>query len=326
MCAPTKKLDKHARCTTIRIMNKKQNLVWWANTDRIVNKAVGKIRKYQETQNPAGRSALLKQMSPEIQVMIRFWSPQDAIEKLRMAAQKDQFRPRDLSIEMFAMRDDLEYVGGAFSTYNYEISKMWRKDTPADEIKFVIREEIQNNLRPVAYQYGEQIARLMNKHEKLAGTATNSLRHRNPSAIGIFLQTLANDMKFELGLHNYTLKIHVVDSWNHIPRRLWNSVDNDTFAIIDFDSRKTWIHINRRTIFADRDKKYKFNAIVATLAHEFGHFIDWVAPDMGALGAQKAVLDSGLYDEKDYYSNATEESSAMIEKIVYQKLNELQRR
>lgn len=289
------------------------------------NESIALVRKYIKAENDEARSNLLKQMLPEVQVMVKFMSPAEAIERLTLASRLDNFRPRDLSFEMFAMREDLQYVGGPFSTYNQELSKMWRERIDDDEIRFVIREEIQNNLRPVAINYGEQVVRLMTKHEKLARAAQASLHSKHPEVLGLFLHTLANDMKFEYGLYDCKLKVSVVDSWKRIPKHLWNSVDSDAFALIDFNGKKSWIYINRKTIFADRDKKYKFNSIVAALLHEFGHFIDWYQPNSGALGSQKAVLDSGIYDEKQYEFNATEESSAMIEKIVYNKLNENQR-
>ena len=153
-------------------------------TIKTANKIVKQIQKYTATNN----KNLIPKMEPEVQLMIKLWAPDVAIERIQTAANLDVFRPRDLSFEMFAISADLPYVGGDFSTFNPELSKMWKENIDDDEIRFVIREEIQNNLRPVAQQYANQLVHLIKKHSKICRAAQKNTYEKNPNILEMFLQ------------------------------------------------------------------------------------------------------------------------------------------
>lgn len=69
----------------------------------------------------------------------------------------------------------------------------------------------------------------------------------------------------------------------------------------------------------DERNKILFASIVASFSHEYGHFIDTIAPQHGALGTEFELYNGGIYDRSShekYMSHPTEISSHKIADVV----------
>ena len=282
------------------------------------------LKQIINTTDEMEREALAPCLSPEIWVMANSSSPQEMIKKLELAIKLDKYRPRDLFIEMFAIHADLEYVGGGFSTYNPHLAKMMRNTVAPQQILDEILMEIHTSCLQVAEQYALDWQYVIRKNQIMMMHAKKQGKTGNKDAMELFLDSITQDMLALYGIPGNLLAVKVVDSWNQVPKHMRNNLDKQAYAILTTFKGTSYaeIHIHRQRIYNNSRETDKFCRIISALAHEFGHYIDEIKPNRGALGEQKAYLGNLFDDVADYEDKPTEESSACIGEIVYRKLSQ----
>ncbi|MBR5574962.1 MAG: hypothetical protein IKV93_00255 [Alphaproteobacteria bacterium] len=282
------------------------------------------LKQIINTTDERGREALAPCLSPEIWVMANSSSPQEVIKKLELAIKLDKYRPRDLFIEMFAIHTDLEYVGGEFSTYNPHLAKMMRNMVAPQQILDEILMDIHTSCLQVAEQYALDWQYVIRKNQIMMMHAKKQGKTGNKDAMELFLDSITQDMLALYGIPGNLLAVKVVDSWNQVPKHMRNNLDKQAYAILTTFKGTSYaeIHIHRQRIYNNSRETDKFCRVISALAHEFGHYIDEIQPNHGALGEQKAYLGNLFDDVADYEDKPTEESSACIGEIVYRKLSQ----
>lgn len=282
------------------------------------------LKQIINTTDEMEREALAPYLSPEIWVMANSSSPQEMIKKLELAIKLDKYRPRDLFIEMFAIHTDLEYVGGEFSTYNPHLAKMMRDTVAPQQILDEILMDIHTSCLQVAEQYALDWQYVIRKNQIMMMHAKKQGKTGNKDAMELFLDSITQDMLALYGIPGNLLAVKVVDSWNQVPKHMRNNLDKQAYAILTTFKGTSYaeIHIHRQRIYNNSRETDKFCRVISALAHEFGHYIDEIKPNRGALGEQKAYLGNLFDDVADYEDKPTEESSACIGEIVYRKLSQ----
>ena len=98
------------------------------------------------------------------------YEPIDLATKMEKAVQLDQYRPKNMSIVQLAISDDLEHIGGDFSTFDKKLSRMIKNNEKPE----VIRERFKggtHNVYLLAKQFSADWIRRLNKHKDLVDIA-----------------------------------------------------------------------------------------------------------------------------------------------------------
>jgi len=301
-----------------------------------IKKQIKLLQQYRDAADDSSKSDIESKFSQELKIMITKKSPDELITRLTTAIEKDEFRPRDMSVYMFALSPDLNYVVGKFSTFDAELSQMLRHSTPPKEIKKYMTDKTYNR-RNVAAQYVSDFMQILDAEPDLQKIAIKCGRAGSARQYSEVMEKIAHKLcdKMEVSA---TLTVDVIDSWDDVRQYLPPAdADKYTFARhcqMQTSEGKTFhaIFINRTMIYERKIKGQTdnalFNEMIANLAHEFGHFIDEVAPNKGALGAQKSVAGVSLYEqmnperEDEYHINPTEASSDVIESMMRRAMKE----
>lgn len=301
-----------------------------------VKKQIELLQQYRDAGDDVAKSDIESKFSQELKIMITKKSPDELISRLTAAIEKDEFRPRDMSVYMFALSPDLNYVGGEFSTFDAELSQMLRHSTPSKEIKKYMIDKTYNR-RNVAAQYVSDFMQILDAEPDLREIAVRCGRTGSAREYSEVMEKIAHKLCDKMGV-SATLAVDVIDSWDDVRQYLPPTyADKYTFARhcqMQTSEGKTFhaIFLNRAMIY-DRTIKGQadnalFNEMIANLAHEFGHFIDVAAPNKGALGAQKSAAGVSLYEqmnperEDEYHINPTEASSDVIESMMRRAMKE----
>lgn len=299
-------------------------------------KQIGLLRQYMNATDDVSKADIESKFSQELKIMITKKSSDELISRLTTAIEKDEFRPRDMSVYVFALSPDLDYVGGEFSTFDAKLSQMIKRGAPSKEIKTYMTDQTYNR-RNVATQYVSDFMQILDTEPELQESAIKLGRTGSAREYGEIMEKIAHKLRDKMGV-SATLSVDVVDSWDAV-RQYLPPTDNDKYTLarhcqMQTNTGKTFhaIFLNRAMIYErtvkEQTDKALFREMIANLAHEFGHFIDEAAPNKGALGAQKSVAGLSLYEkmnpkrENEYHINPTEASSDVIESMMRRAMQE----
>lgn len=286
------------------------------------------LRQYIAETNPKKKRLISKAFSLGVKIAFEnSISAEEMIERLTLAVQKDQFRPRDMSLYGFALSSDLGYVGGEFSTFDEKLAQRVKENRSPLDLKFDILLRLSNKDN-VAAQYVADLMQILEQEPQLRDAAIKCGRTGAAREYGKILGQIVQKLRDKMGIAQ-DLTVEVVDSWDGFLKRFprEGSMDGSLGVLV-----VNTIYINRALIYEQalmvRNDEALFNKIIAVLFHEFGHFVDQVAPNKGMLGAQIFRIDRLIYEKFDperaaeYKLNPTEASSYAIEKMVQKALEE----
>ncbi len=267
-------------------------------------------------------------MAPDIDALIKVFGKRVALRRLQDALIKKDIRPSNMPIVMFAACPDLEFTGGSFSTYDINFSAKKIKGMTDDAVRKKVNKSIPN-LKPLTGEY-----------VKLWLDAIEYLKPAVESAVENFMfGELANAVLISLSKYvskkldvygRAPLRIHIIDDWDDIApeHRPAPEKADIAFGRTSFNASETHIFVNRGVIFNhlsdDKliDKWERFAAMLATLAHEYTHFLDYRFPNLAHLGAQKSKIArprySAVHDE--YTTNPTEKIAFTVDAQVAQQV------
>lgn len=295
------------------------------------------LKKYKLEKNKEIKEKIYNELSFEVKLLLKNFKPEYIIKKLEKAIQLDDFRPRNLSIYTFAMDPDLNYVNGEFSTFDEFLSAMIRNNENPNKVRKYAAKEIYNRIN-VAKQYANDINKILDEYPAQKKQALNSYIIENTNAYTNLLQTISDKLCEDLKIVDRPI-IKVIDFWDELPKYFPKLNNTETLYGIHFSYKipgetkyHTEIYIARQMLYNYIDKKTKkelFKEIISTFAHEFGHAVDNLQANKGALGNQKANIGKKIYvqasadKEKQYHTNPTEVSSETIYNEVLKSLDRI---
>lgn len=214
-------------------------------------------------------------------------------ERVALATKLEKFRPRNMPKEVFLGSPDLEYIDGPFSTFDGHLSRLVHSNASSTDIENYMSQNIPN-LGPVAVQYVKDVLDSINetpKHDMIRQWIWDA----PTGVLQAFFRLVAMNMiqRMEIGFKD--LVIRVIDSWAEVPPSMVPDPEDreTTYGCyargISHGKEIGLMLINRGNMMARVSPKIKdslYVAMVMTFAHEFSHFVDDVAPNRGALGAQ----------------------------------------
>lgn len=301
-----------------------------------VKQQIELLQQYRDVRDDSVKSDIESKFSQELKIMITKKSPDELIARLTAAVEKDGFRPRDMSVYLFALSPDLNYVGGEFSTFDAKLSQMLKHGAPSKQIKKYMTDKTYNR-RNVAAQYVSDFMQILDADPDLQEIAIKCGRTGSAREYSEVMEKIAHKLCDKMGL-SATLTVDVIDSWNDV-RQYLPPTDSDKYTFAKHCQMRTSegkmfyaVFLNRAMIYERKLKgqtdKALFYEMIANLAHEFGHFIDEAAPNKGALGAQKSAAGVLLYEqmnpdrEDEYHINPTEATSDVIESMMLRAMKE----
>lgn len=287
------------------------------------------LKKYARARSDATRKKIWSELGPDARRLVVEFGVTDALRRLSRAIDLDASRPRNISLYQFAGDSDLDYIGGEFSTYNKILFDMERAGASSLSIKHATVADMKNR-HNISAQYADDIIDILAANKDAVRMVINvGMGPRIWTWTGL-LTILNNEMCKKMGIRD-SLSVMVLDDWDcmlptlRTPGRSYSN----TFALYmnhytTPDKLNHVIYINRRRIYESlmpgpNNNIELFVNIISSFAHEFGHFVDTVAPNKGALGAQKQNISAMLYTQieqagiAEYKANPTEASSKEIE-------------
>ena len=283
------------------------------------------LRRYKDTGDRLLRDHLDTDLCDIFDAKLE--TPAGMIAKLEMAIARDESRPRNKSIFWFAMDADLPNIRGPHATFLPEL-KVSDQDTVAERDEFrKMLGTMLSNAKNVSAQYLYDIESLLNSFPRtviedaidggpddydvlLGRIATKLCQWRkipNVPEMRPRVQTMSGivEPRNRAGTH----KVFVDRNTKKISHSIFIFIGNIEHALQNNSA-------NYNKASRELQKRMLFVNVLISFVHEFNHFVDYVAPDRGALGSQVATLGRRVYSDSTqeiYESNATEVASNATE-------------
>ena len=251
-----------------------------------------------------------------------------ARQRLNLAAQNLEYKPGNQTLGDFIFSPDLESIGGEYSTWNSELSKL-KKDVVTKQANGEDATQALAKLRSAASDavdarlieqnavfYKENIARILASDEDLLKQFNNfeNLSHGEKER---FIRTFINRQGTNLGVSE-DVEISLISKFPDDPEKIGMccGVNNVTGKRIIYISEDNLIKAGKGSAK---------NGLIAAPSHEYGHFVDGVDPNKGVLGSQVSDISKNFYGKTSnktlegwltYTSRPTEKSSFPIGYIV----------
>lgn len=290
------------------------------------------LQKVKNAKNQKSSHKIAEQLPSALQKQLDVFSTNDIKSKIKMALSKNDFRPLNLPFYSFSFSQDLPYIQGQFSTFDEKLSSMVKRNVKAQKIRDYIKENI-DNLGEITEKYISDIDFILKKHYQLSKKALNCTDKDINNSYKKLLQVLVDDLCTINGLKEH-FDVYVIDDWKKAPSYVRIPKGVNVYASTNFvyegynPKPKAELYFNQKLIYNDlaNDNKNFFNSIISIMAHEFGHLLDFYAPNKGVLGCQiqsvnADVARAPVLNKMDaYLSTPTEVSSLQIEKAVFEHL------
>lgn len=304
------------------------------------NNEFGKLRAYLRAADK-NKQEKYNTLAPQTQELVNIFGPQNAMKRMQMAIKRDKYRPRNMTRFQFAAMDYLDKVAGKFSTFDVALRKMQRDGTAARDVRKYISKNVNNQQEVIDY-YLHHISDILRRKKQLVRQAIASGSTGDLEPWNTLFRTIADEMQHRMKIDDVMLDVSVVDNkrqaryfstpmraavkscvengGNGFHAKLQDMVDNRGIS---------YIVINRGGIVRAYPKSGGadlFRKMLSTFAHEYGHFVDDVAPEYGMIGAQQVLVSNKVYVQSDddyeqYMKNPLELSSRMVGDYVYKHLS-----
>lgn len=248
-----------------------------------------------------------------------------------------QYAPKNITVDQFTemverdpvmMREIENGTFGAFSTYNPELARLYKKlDTKNTESKDIFRNKLKESIDKTAAE--KRVSEIAKMYEKII------LSDDEIFSSVLTFDILSTKQKLELTTRivnamnkmfgiDYSLDvIYTGKALNRMPK--YTFTDN-VYDFINNFVTKVWPKKSKYGRYGGYYSDYKKQIVVAyedsfanfidTLSHEYGHFIDHRYPELGMLGGQIAKYSWPVYENNKgrerYRANPTEFSSFKI--------------
>ncbi len=312
------------------------------------------LKQYDATTTQTEKDFICKQIAC-LDDFVVYWlkrlgaSPIMIIKRIEKAISLNEYRPKNISICHFAHNKDLNYIQGDFSTFDAELSKRYKNKTSFKEICARFKFGTSNTVI-MAKQFAIYWIKMLNNHKDLVAIARKS----NESTVFDAYNKLFNALNADFcAKYNCKIDLKLVTDWEHSDLKPESCLDV-TFGIHDFGYKLHYpINISKeqqnqilqdfnkkpsehpyarresliRICLANIRKTYKksndfFCFMIAGLAHEMHHALDFEQPRKGIIGEQIEFIDRKTYvgyeeNPKAYCASATEISSYTIQTLLF---------
>ncbi len=306
------------------------------------------------------RNELLKQMDvidgfANRLLTQKYITSNELIQKIEQAITLDKYRPKNMPITLFAINKGLNYINGDFSTFDSELSQMFKNKKNPNKIREQFKGGIAN-IQTLAKQFSADWIVRLNKHKKLADTARNTTPDKAVSTYNKLFKALTADFCKEYGCN---INSKVITDWatsDIKPTTGWDYTNGYVIRLyrIKFSKTMSESEIKKQVAifrknpskFPNARKKYAvrinitnirkrhpestdfFYKMISAFAHEMHHALDHEKPRAGALGPQIEFIDTKIYtpyekNKKAYFASATETSSYEIEHELIKQLKSM---
>ncbi len=310
------------------------------------------LKKYKSAKTQDEKDNLIKQMDDIdgfANRLLEKYSPDELIEKITKAISLEQYRPKNMPISLFAINKDLDYVNGEFDTFNRDLSIMYNNKENPKQIRetFVAGTA---NIYKLAKQFSADWLRRLNNHKDLVDKVRNADEENMVDAYNKLFVALTQDFCQEYGCY---IDSRVITDWeksdikpkgdyditdgfhkNAYELNLPSGISDEEKDRIKKDfvknpagypnsHKSSLVRVNITNVKKhNQDKDYFFYKMISVFAHEIHHALDYQKPRQGALGPQIQYIDNDIYvpshtDKDAYYKSATEISSYVIDKELY---------
>ena len=296
----------------------------------------------------------IRSVNPEAYIVLtqKNYAPLDLVAKIDTAIQLDQYRPKNMSIIQLATSDDLDYIGGEFSTFDINLSQMIKNKESPESIRNRFKQGLQN-LYILSKQFGKYWIDELNKHEKLVKKAHKSNTKNTIDIYQELFNVLTDDFCKK---HKCKIETKIVTDWetsdvkpigdlkiiNACSQRVYTiSISSDVPeykkekilkefyknpAVYPGAFPQTLIRVNITVIKNNHPEPNDFfHKMLAIFVHEIHHALDIEQPRHGAIGPQIEKIDKNTYvqyitNANAYAASATEISSYTIENEFFNRL------
>lgn len=243
-----------------------------------------------------------------------------------------KYVPQNISLDKFLEDVErnphiLDDIGGKFSSFNPKLSQAFKAqqsgNMPTDDLHAVLNDAVDWRAR---YDTPNVFAELYmdvitSDDDILRGAWTYTILNRKQRQE--LARRIIDGMDARLRLKKKAKVAYTDNKKRHLPRtEMIIMLIRDIAGKLDKNTRKT----KRRGFYSSTgnaivlNKAETFSDFIALIGHEYGHFIDFIYPNLGMLGAQIANYGGQTYQSSakhgrlDYLLNPTEMSSRQIQR------------
>ncbi len=325
----------------------------------IMQNDINLLNRYIAATDPETKNKISGQFHPMTRGFISHGhKPDELITQYESAIKLNKYRPKNMSLFLLAVSNDLNNIQGEFNTFDLKLSQMSKDPTKDDEIRNRFNVATVNRYN-LAKQFAYDWFRRLNNHNDLVAKVKNAKPGDEIAAYNALFQALARDFCDEYNLHPQSINVAAVKNWETadfkpsspnqtgaykqngysitLPKDM--SPEQQKSVINEFKkSPKTHPDAIEQKIirlnldFAKRNEAKNgtktFDRMIAMFAHEMHHALDDLKPRAGALGPQIQKLDKKTYTEiqqnfDDYHKSATELSSYAIENEIINQMKNI---
>lgn len=259
------------------------------------------------------------------------------LEKRERARQLRAFRPSNMTEGELMLSPDLEYVGGEFSTFDSELSRLMNIESNADAAREHMKKQLSGSgatpMNKISMEIACQVFDCVYENQKLALRAVAADVNGDINAWNNLFETVIDklDVIYKPRKIGRFLDVMVVDSWADIGlnieenrtlcAKLLPRPDNVIENAVHYDLVINRKIVNRILVKKSTDPIKMLIEMVKSFSHEYKHFLDLSMPNRGALGEQFVAAAAKMYsgditDYNKYRDNALEISAFQTEKML----------
>lgn len=252
------------------------------------------------------------------------------LEKRQRAQELRAFRPRNMTEGELMMSPDLEYIGGEFSTFDPELSRLMNVESALDSARDYMKKQLTGfgitPMNRISMEIACQVFDYVYENQKLALRAIMADSYGNIKAWNDLFDAVIDklDADYKPREVGGFIDVKVIDSWSDTGAKVSKNIkscaklcycrDGDITDVVRYR-----LYINRQIVNAlhvkqSTDPMKMLIEMVKAFAHEYKHFLDLSMPNRGALGEQFVAAAAKMYsrdrvDYKKYRDNALEISA-----------------
>lgn len=300
-----------------------------AKTDDEKNIALSKLDKYSTAYSNAIKNGQK--------------TSQDLFLMVFKAMNLNRYRPKNMKFTDFVFSNDLDYIGGDFDTFDLDLSRDLKNNTPDTQIRDKFDKATANRFNLIQ-QFVLDWSLRLDKHPELVIAAKNSNDNNKIEAYTKLCTALANDFCDDYHLPHEAINVEIINEDNdskisgylkpafRLPTVLRQSLTTEEIQAFNsapdsFPGAKklSKIVMNMTTIEKHYpDKNYFFNKFISIFAHEMSHALDYLISRYGALGPQVSKADAKTYttqDDVEYRKSATKRVAFDVDEMLFTYLN-----
>ncbi len=308
----------------------------------IVQKDIELLRKYVQAKGDNKRKKIHEQMHAKIQILLNMgYTPDYLIPRLEKAIKLDKFRPKNTSLGLLSVNEDLDYINGEFDTFDRKLGKLGKDiDKNAGQIRNRFN-AVTENRDILSEQFAQDWIRRLGQHKDLVDKVSNAnSKTEKIAAYNELFCVLVKDFCQEYNIPEESVYVEVVENWEK--RNISSSEEIPAFvedahgitypgglsaeekkSILEefkkspktypgaYEKKLVWVNFDSTNKNAKNTNIPTFVLMLVHFAHEMSHVLDRLKPREGALGPQTRILDAKTYvsqskNEAEYHKSATE--------------------